>query len=88
MHIVPSEILKKFDPSFNNPLEIEKKLRKLRIRDKMEDEAPETSFAFGKCLPMQMKHKKRMKNVEDVKPCYPQDLKTKEALFKGIEHLQ
>ncbi|KAG4067090.1 hypothetical protein HA402_000081 [Bradysia odoriphaga] len=48
---------------------------------------PATNIAFGKCLPTCLKQPKRV--IDDcMKPNFPDELRTDEYLFKGIEDLR
>lgn len=88
LNILPPVVVKKFDQHPFSKLDLEFKMNKLRQRDKIANAKLERGHAFGRSLPNELKQKRREGMLKDIKPVFPEDLQTKEALFKGIEHLQ
>lgn len=88
LHILPSMVIRKFDETPSSPLDLEIKMNRLRGIDRTANEKREREHAFGRSLPKELKQKRRVGVSEDMKPVFPVDLQTKEALFKSIEHLQ
>lgn len=87
LHIIPAAVTQ-FAQGHNSQLDLEWKMNKLRRRDEWENARPEKEHAFGRSLPKELKQKRRHGMTKDMKPVFPDDLRTKEVLFKGIEHLQ
>lgn len=88
LHILPTPVISHFDPIPSSKLDLECKMNKLRVNDEMENKKEERDHAFGRSLPKGLKQKRRRGLTRDIKPTFPEELLTKEALFKGIEHLQ
>lgn len=88
LNILPPVVVRKFDENPYSKLDLEFKMNKLRKRDRMDNAKLEREHAFGRSLPNELKQKRRLGMMKDIKPVFPEDLQTKEALFKGIEHLQ
>lgn len=68
--------------------DLEAKMQKLSQRDCLSNQLPVTRSAFGRSLSSELKHSKRVHSFSSNKPEFPEELQTKQALFKGIEHLQ
>lgn len=88
VHVLPPVLVRQFDPNTSSHLDLEYKMNRLRRRDQRENARPQRKHAFGRSLPKELKQIKRRGLTTDMKPVVPEDLFTKEALFKGIEHLQ
>lgn len=89
LHILPSSVIEIFDPNNIADLDLEHKMNKLRQRDKVENRIPDREYAFGRSLPKELKQKRRKGlSMADMKPVFPEELRSKATLFKGIEHLQ
>lgn len=69
-------------------LSLEKNVARLLKLDQIEDQKPPKYVAFGKNLPMELRHPKPGRDTTTIKPKFPNDLKTKEVLFRGINHLR
>lgn len=89
LYVLPSAVIEKFDENSSaSHLDLEYKMNRIRKRDNFHNSKPEREHAFGRSLPKELKQKKRRGLTREIKPVFPEDLQSKETLFKGIEHLQ
>lgn len=88
LHILPNSAIRHFDQNPSSELDLERQMNKLRRKDARENAKPPKEHAFGRALPKELKQRRREGMSKDIRPVFPEDLRTKEALFKGIEHLQ
>lgn len=53
-----------------------------------EDRKPAKYIAFGRILPVHLRQPKRGLEIDDIDPKFPEILRSREVLFKGIYHLR
>ncbi|XP_059616509.1 uncharacterized protein LOC132261631 [Phlebotomus argentipes] len=84
LYILPEEVLEQYCMG----REV-RQILQIRRQDAIQNRKAERYVAFGKNLPVPLRHRKRLvREVEPSKTVFPEDLRTKETLFRGIEHLQ
>ncbi|XP_055681815.1 uncharacterized protein LOC129789191 [Lutzomyia longipalpis] len=87
LYILPEEILEQY--RLGHERSLPHNVERIRRRDAIENRKAEKYVAFGKNLPVQLRHRKReVREVEPSKTIFPEDLRTRETLFRGIENLQ
>ncbi|GAB0087066.1 uncharacterized protein DMENIID0001_013380 [Sergentomyia squamirostris] len=87
LYILPEEILEQY--KLGRQRSLSANVERVRRRDAIENRKAEKYVAFGKNLPVPLRHHRRMvREVEPSKTIFPEDLRTKETLFRGIEHLR
>ncbi|XP_055708925.1 uncharacterized protein LOC129805190 [Phlebotomus papatasi] len=87
LYVLPEEILEQY--RLGKERSLAANVERIRRRDAIENRKAERYIAFGKNLPVPLRQRKReVREVEASKTIFPEDLRTKETLFRGIEHLQ
>lgn len=69
-------------------MSLERNIIEMMKINEHEDRKPVKYVAFGRTLPIYLRHPKPSLEIDSVDPKFPEILRSREVLFKGIYHLR
>ena len=67
---------------------LEEKIERMQEADTLNRKQKPKLVAFGRTLPINLRWPKPADEPEEYKPVFPEEIKTREVVFHGINHLR